>query len=54
MTEMTLEQIVNLILNSGTTVLVLAYFIWRDSKFMQKLDSTLEQIKSFIEEREKE
>lgn len=42
---------VNLILNSGVTVVVLAYFIWRDKAFMQKLDATLEQLKEFLKEK---
>lgn len=43
-----MEQITTLILNSGTTVVVLAYFIYRDFKFMQKLESTLDVITQLV------
>lgn len=51
---MELQELVNLMMNSGITIIILAYFIWRDQKFMQKLDSTLEIIKEKISEQEKE
>jgi hypothetical protein len=37
-------------MNAGTTVVMLAYFIYRDVKFMQKLDATLDVILKLIEE----
>lgn len=43
-----MEQLTTLILNSGTTVVMLAYFIYRDLKFMQKLDATLDVITELI------
>ena len=43
-----MEQLTTLILNSGTTVGMLAYFIYRDLKFMQKLDATLDVITELI------
>jgi len=49
---MELEQIINLIMNNGVTVCVLAYFIWRDKSFMTKLDATLEKINDFINRKE--
>ena len=36
-----MDEIVNLILNSGVTVVILAYFIYRDNKFMTTLTQTL-------------
>lgn len=46
-----MNDIVQLILNAGTTVVMLAYFIYRDFKFMQKLDSTLDMIGKLLEDR---
>lgn len=43
-----MEALTTLILNSGTTVVMLAYFIYRDLKFMQKLDATLDVITELI------
>lgn len=45
-----MNDLVNLIMNAGTTVVMLAYFIYRDVKFMQKLDATLDVILKLIEE----
>lgn len=47
-------DITNLIMNAGSTVVILAYFIYRDIKFMQKLDGTLDVIMKLIEEKERE
>ena len=44
-----MNDLVNLIMNAGVTVVMLAYFIFRDVKFMQKLDSTLDVILKMIE-----
>lgn len=43
-----MQDIATLLLNSGTTVVMLAYFIYRDLKFMQKLDATLDVITELI------
>lgn len=43
-----MEALTTLILNNGTTVVMLAYFIYRDLKFMQKLDATLDVITELI------
>lgn len=45
-----MDELINLIMNAGTTVVMLAYFIYRDVKFMQKLDATLDVILKLIEE----
>lgn len=47
---MSLEQIIQLVKELGVTISVLAYFIYRDWKFMSKLDSTLDVIQSYIKE----
>lgn len=49
---MTFEQGIQLVKELGVTVAVLAYFIYRDYKFMNKLDSTLDVIKEFLKRKE--
>lgn len=44
-------DITNLIMNAGSTVVILAYFIYRDIKFMQKLDGTLDVILKLVDEK---
>lgn len=39
-----MNQITTLINNVGVPVAMVIYFAWRDVKFMQKLDSTLDVI----------
>lgn len=48
--KMTVEQAIQLVKEVGVTVSVLAYFIYRDYKFMNKLDSTMDVIKEYIKE----
>ena len=36
-----MDEIINLIVNSSTTVVIIAYFIYRDNKFMGTLQNTL-------------
>lgn len=36
-----MQDIVNIFTNTSTTIVILAYFIWRDIKFMNKLEDTL-------------
>lgn len=50
---MTLEQGIQVVKEVGVTVAVLAYFIFRDYKFMSKLDSTLDVITSYIKKEDK-
>lgn len=50
---MTFEQGIQLVKELGVTVAVLAYFIYRDYKFMNKLDSTLDVIKEFLKVKER-
>lgn len=39
-----MDEMVNLILNSSVTVAVIAYFMYRDNKFMSKLETTLQAL----------
>lgn len=39
-----MEDLVNLIMNSCVTVVVIAYFMYRDFKFMNRLDTTLQAL----------
>lgn len=41
---MEMEQIVNLVMNSGVSIVVIAYFIFRDYKFMTQLQNTLQSL----------
>lgn len=38
---MEMEQVVNMILNSGVSIVVIAYFMFRDYKFMGQLQNAL-------------
>ena len=38
---MTFQELSNVLLNSGVTIAVLVYFIWRDYTFMDTLKTTL-------------
>lgn len=48
-----LDQIVNLILNNGIGVACVAYFMYRDCKFMQKLSDAFASLKATLESLEK-
>lgn len=39
-----MEEIVNLILESSVTIIVIAYFMYRDFKFMTKQGDTLQAL----------
>lgn len=45
---MEVSELVNLIKDTGVTIGILVYFCWRDCKYMQKIDDTMETIKAFI------
>lgn len=47
------DQIVNLILNNGVGVACVAYFMFRDYKFMQKLSDAFASLKATLESLEK-
>lgn len=39
-----MEEMVNLFLNTGVTVVVIAYFMYRDFRFMDTLEKTLQSL----------
>ena len=41
---MEMENIVNLILNSSVSIVVIAYFMFRDYKFVQQLSTSIQQL----------
>ena len=41
---MDMESIVNMILNSSVSIIVIAYFMYRDFKFMVQLQQTLQTL----------
>lgn len=49
-----MNEVVQLINNVGVPVAMLLYFVWRDAKYMSKIDSTLDVIKAFIGEKKNE
>lgn len=44
-----IDEIVKLIMDSGTTIVILAYFIYRDFKFMNRLDTSLTVLNETVE-----
>lgn len=45
-----MNDIVNLIINSSTSVVIIAYFIYRDIKWNNKLLETLTKIETILDE----
>lgn len=45
-----MNDIVNLIINSSTSVVIIAYFILRDYKWNNKLVETLTRIETILDE----
>ena len=45
-----MNDIVNLIINSSTSVVIIAYFIFRDYKWNNKLVETLTKIETMLDE----
>jgi len=45
-----MNDIVNLIINSSTSVVIIAYFIFRDYKWNNKLVETLTKIETILDE----
>lgn len=41
---MEMENIVNLILNSSVSIVVIAYFMYRDYKFVNQLSTSIQQL----------
>ena len=56
---MTIEQIISVVTNNGVSIGLLLYFVYRDNKFMNTLNTTLttlrnttESIKKMLEKRD--
>ena len=45
-----MDDIVNLIINSSTSIVIIAYFIFRDYKWNNQLISTLTKIEDTLED----
>lgn len=45
---MTMDGIVNLILNSSVSIVVIAYFMFRDYKFIQQLNLNIQKLMDVI------
>ena len=45
---MEVNAIVNLIKDTGVTIFVVGYFAWINTKYLAKIDSTMNMIKEFI------
>lgn len=50
---MEFEGIVTLLVNNGVALAVIAYFMWRDSKFLNNIMISLQKLIDTMEEREK-
>lgn len=49
-----MNDIVNLIINSSTSVVIIAYFIYRDYKWNNKLVETLSKIETILDDLRKD
>lgn len=45
---MGIDEVVNLLKDTGVTIGMLIYFCWRDCKYMQKIEETLDVLKAYI------
>lgn len=46
---MEMNELVSLFTNTGTTIVILAYFIYRDFKFMTQLQTTLNTLVTTVD-----
>ena len=46
---MNIQDIVNLIINNGVSIVILTYFIYKDNKFNEKLLLLCDRVNSLIE-----
>ena len=46
---MSVQDIVNLVINNGSSLVILAYFIYKDNKFNEKLLLLCDRVNSLIE-----
>ena len=51
---MEFEGIVTLLVNNGVALAVIAYFMWRDSKFLNNIMISLQKLIDTMEQRERE
>lgn len=47
--KMELEALANFIVNNGIAVVVVAYFLWKDSKLTKENTDILQQVKALLE-----
>lgn len=50
---MEFEGIVTLLVNNGVALAVIAYFMWRDSKFLNNIMISLQKLIDTMEQRER-
>lgn len=46
---MNIQDIVNVVINNGASIVILAYFIYKDNKFNEKLLLLCDRVNSLIE-----
>lgn len=44
-----MEEITNLILNTGVAIIVVAYFLWKDATLTKENSDILQQVKSLLQ-----
>jgi hypothetical protein len=43
-----MEQLLTILVNNGAAIGLLAYFIYRDNKFMNELNDTLAEVRTYL------
>lgn len=43
-----MEQLLSILVNNGAAIGLLAYFIYRDNKFMNELNDTLSEVRAYL------
>ncbi len=44
-----MEQLFSILVNNGAAIGLLAYFIYRDNKFMNELSDVLAEVKTYLQ-----
>lgn len=44
-----MEQLLSILVNNGAAIGLLAYFIYRDNKFMNELNDVLAEVKTYLQ-----
>lgn len=44
-----MEQLFSILVNNGAAIGLLAYFIYRDNKFMNELNDVLAEVKTYLQ-----